>query len=66
MRFQFLLVFQAWDVAVAAGRSQSGVRRILTGIAQSKARVKGTIDQLHDVHSSVNELLTKTKATLLF
>jgi len=57
---------QAWDVAVAAGHSQSKVRHMLASLAQGKARVRGTLEQLKDTRRSVNGTRARIRAALLF
>nr|CAB3262626.1 uncharacterized protein LOC100180971 [Phallusia mammillata] len=57
---------KAWDMAVAAGQSQSTVRRILVGLAQDRARLRGTLEQVKDTRRSVNAIRARIRAALLF
>ena len=61
-----MFCLQAWDTAVAAGRTQAEVRRILTGLAQARTRMRGTLEQVRDARKSVVNMQAKIKAVLLF
>ncbi|XP_039262109.2 uncharacterized protein LOC120338225 [Styela clava] len=57
---------KAWETAVAAGLSHNEVRRILSTIAQDKARLRGTAELVQEARKSVQKSAGKIKATLLF
>lgn len=59
-------IFQAWETAVAAGLPSEEVKKILSILAQDKARLRGTTDLIRDTKRSVQSSVAKIKAALLF